>query len=386
MPRLPISLSDTTRDIEPPKTWQEFEELCTDVFPLIQDKFSIPRSPNVKNWFSSGYGKSGNKQWGVDIFDYFSTSTMQCKRVEKFTLKNLKSELTELEKYPHPISVHFIAISLEKLNRDIIDHIRSHNDAIAPNGNYKLPQPELPKIRLPMILILNWQDIKKSLAEDFFLASKWNLQPYGGRYTHLNGININELEQAVNTRGCFIPPNYGGKPPQIVEAIRRITEDLSTYEIENLGITNMVLTKTVNDMFSFIQNFDNANAMADQFTRTLGACSSLDNLSRHKALSELNKIAVYHQRIDALKYLSRLYESVKCLAEILDNANYYYHVDEEIECSDGTTYFYENLQERWFHFIEDQDNDHYSSISRIALLQKARFISSELNKVRDQTL
>lgn len=384
MSRLRIAVSDCTRDREPPKTWQEFEELCTDVFPLIQDEFCIKRNGHVKNWLSSGYGKTGNKQWGVDVFDYFSTATIQCKHVEKFTESNLMAELELLKGYPHALSVHFIITSLNTTDAKIQNYIQLHNSKLLPSKSTEWPQPELPKNRLPMLYELNWQNLKKFLVKDFFLAAKWELFPFQGRYANLNGLDINSLERAVRTRRCFIPSGRRQKPPHVLEAIKRMTQTLNTYEIEEIGKTNIVFTSTINGMLQFVRETKEALISANHFNDALDACNSLDNYSKHRALQQLDKIAVYYQRIDALKYLRRLYGAVLRLSSKLDDDDYYYLIEDEIEFRDGSIGPRERTWERHYRLDDSSADEMYPTLSRSELLEDARFIVSETLRVREE--
>lgn len=385
MKRFPVAAFDSTRDKEPPKTWSEFEEFCTDVFPLVQSAYGIARIGYVKSWLSAGYGKVGNAQWGVDLFDYFSTATVQCKLVEKFTKGDLLNELKELRKYPYRISAHFFMTSLDETDRKVLDEIRFHNEKLTVVGANDWPMPELPGSRLPKLYVLNWPDLKRLLVKDFFLASKWGFRPFEGRYIHLHGLDINSLERAVRSRSCFLPPNIGGKTPHVAEAILRITDMLDVVEISKIGSADFVLTKTLEGMFAFIENIEGAIRAAGQFDSALGNSSSLDSYSRHQALDKLNSIAMYYQRIDALKYLHRLYDSVKVLAGQLDSESYYYHPEEEVEFEDGRTEYLENPSVRFYRFHGGPQADYesyYPSLSKIRIASEAQFIAAELYKVR----
>lgn len=386
MPRLPIAVSDNTRDKEPPKTWQEFEEFCTDAFPLIQDRFGIERDGYVKRWFSTGYGKTGNKQWGVDVFDYFSPATMQCKRVDKFTSKHLTAELGLLKDYPYCVSDHFIITSLDETDRSVFDYIRGHNATLKATYGDDLPCPKLPKEQLPKLFALNWQDVKKILAEDFFLASKWNLYLFGANYTHLNGLDVNSLERAVRTRHCFLPPGGGRKRPHVLDAIRRLTQPLDIAAIRDIGRAEIVLTETIYGMFNFVEQLEDTMNKAAQFDDALELCSSLDNYSRNKGLKSLDTIAIYHQRIDAIKYLRRLGESVNRFAKMLNDDNYYFHKTDEILLEDGSADYQERYWERIYSFSDHGGNDEYSSLSRARVSREAEFIALEILKVREDVI
>ena len=174
---LPTAASDDFRHIRPPDTWQEMQSFCLDAFPLVQKKLSTGRPQTANYWASFGYGKNGDFQHCVDIVDHFSTTTMQCKRVEKFDVPLLRKELEPLIGYRTPLNTHFIVTSLEETNRAVTEHVRKLNDTLECDPVSGQVVPMLPAARLLKLYVLNWPEIKVILSTDLFLGLKWSFYP-----------------------------------------------------------------------------------------------------------------------------------------------------------------------------------------------------------------
>jgi hypothetical protein len=376
------SVFDYTSGKPPPSDPKEFESLCTDVLPIIQDHLGIHRTHYVKSWLSTGYGKTGNKQWGVDVFDKFSPATMQCKRVEKFTLPNLDAELKKLLGYPRPISIHFIVISLNETDRNVQDFILSHNTKLGFDELHGWPEAKVPADRLPMLIEINWRTLKGFLIRDPLVAFKWGVLPFDSPYRNLNRCDVNQLERAVRTRNCVIPLGGIPKKPHVAEAINRITDTLYMRRIEQIGMTNMVHASTVNGMINFAREIEHTLAMADRFYWARGAVYSMDSVSRNTALAELDQVAEYYARIDAVKYLWRLYGAVRELAHSLDDTDYYFHKDVELVDAYDQPFSVENTKERYYQFVEDEHDEYRPQLSRFKLKREATFVTHELSRVR----
>jgi hypothetical protein len=155
---------------------------------------------------SSGYGKNGDSQNGVDIFDHFSPATMQCKRVEKFNLTHLQKELRALKGYHAPLSAHFIVTSLEETNQQVSKFVTQHNSALEDDAHPGQVLPRLPAVRLPKLYLLNWPEIKAILCTDLFLAWKWSFHLAHPQYHNLNGVDLKTVVGAASTLGCSLPP------------------------------------------------------------------------------------------------------------------------------------------------------------------------------------
>lgn len=87
-----------------PKSWDEFEDICLSAIKIKYDSVNFNR-----------YGRSGQKQDGVDIFgiDTLGCSIgVQCKNTLKvLTEKLIDKEISEAESFTPPLSILYIATS-----------------------------------------------------------------------------------------------------------------------------------------------------------------------------------------------------------------------------------------------------------------------------------
>ncbi|WP_027913178.1 MULTISPECIES: hypothetical protein [Pseudomonas] len=381
MRRLLTTASDNTRGIKPPDTWQELQSFCVDAFPLVQERFSTGRHRTAYYWASSGYGKNGDTQHGVDIFDHFSPTTMQCKRVEKFDLRHLEKELEALKGYRAPLSAHFIVTSLEETNRTVTDRVVKHNAALEGETHSRQVPPRLPATRLPKLYVLNWPEIKAILCADFFLALKWSFHPFRLDYPNLNGVDLNTVIGAANSMGCSLPPGGGGKSLRVLEAINILTRSLDADTIASLGETETIASSTINGLAQFLALVDEAWNMGRRVRPALTACESLDGVSRHQGLKALNEIVNFQARIEAYKYLNRLADIVRRLFRQLDNEHYFEFGQMEIE-HEGMSFWDTDERIRHYNFSDIDTDTPPWYISKQKIIQNAKFIACEIRKVR----
>jgi hypothetical protein len=372
------SVSDFTNDKNPPSTWQGFQNLCIDVFPIIQSEFGIERIGYVRSWASTGYGKNGNKQWGVDVFDKFSNTIMQCKHVTEFKKRDLESELVKLAGYPHPISVHIFVTTLNETDVNVQDYIVKHNKNIGFNVSERWPMAVVPSKRMPMLIEMNWRNLKSFLIKDVLVAGKWRLLRYDSRYPDLNGCDIRLLEGAVCSRYSYLASGIGGKRADVLEAVRRMTASLDFHGISSIGRDESINTSVVDGMQKFVKEFDQAMEHASRFERAIDSAYSLDGHTKQIALETLNKIAPYSQRIDSIKYLWRLSEAVSELVETLDDADYFYHRDDDVDIGYGNFVPMPRETERCYDFYEDGFESYRPQLSRVDSMNRANFIVQEL--------
>lgn len=373
--------SDSTRHLKPPSTWQEFQSFCADAFPLVQEKFSTGRQQGINYWASSGYGKNGDRQHGVDIFDHFSPTTMQCKRVEKFGVDDLMKELKALAGYQSPLCAHFIVTSLEETTRAVIDHVANHNRSLDIDAQAGLPAPSLPIIRLPQLYVLNWPEIKAILGTDYFLALKWGFHPVHPHYPNLNRINLSTLKGAANSMGSSLPPGGGGKNPRVLEAIYILTWPLDVDAIEALGESDKIASSTINGMWDFLTGVIQARDMGRKVNSTLADCESLDGVRRHEGLRTLDDIVIFLARIEAYKYLNRLAQMVKRLVRLLDQEHHFIFGTRDYE-HEGMPYPDTDESIRYYNFTDIDSASPPWYLSRQYVQQSAQFIAQEIRKVR----
>ncbi|MFO4625614.1 hypothetical protein ACKWMZ_05670 [Pseudomonas protegens] len=382
MNRLLTAASDQTRSITPPSTWQEFQSFCVDAFPLVQQKYSIGRRPNTNYWASLGYGKNGDTQNGVDIFDQFSTATMQCKRVEKFNLRHLEKELRALKGYDARLSAHFIVTSLEETNQQVSNFVTKHNSALEDDEHPGQVPPMLPAVRLPKLYLLNWPEIKAILCTDLFLAWKWGFYLAPPQYHNLNGVDLKSLIGASSTIGCSLPPGGGGKSPRVLEAINVLTQSLDDLAIASLGETEKVASSTIDGMREFLQLMDQTQNMARDVSPSLEKCVSLDGVSKRNGLIALNHIVTFQARIEAYKYLSRLKDMIVRLVSILDREHFFLYEEKEFHCEEGP-FWDTDASTRNYNFFDRNTETSPWYIPGQRLSQYARFIANQIRMVRE---
>lgn len=379
---LPSSAFDQSRYIQPPSTWQEMQSFCLDAFPLVQEKFSAGGRPRATNyWASSGYGKNGDGQHGVDIFDHFSTTTMQCKRVDKFDLPLLKKELELLKGYRSPLSAHFIVTSLEETNRTVTDYVREHNMALGCDSAGGLVPPMLPAERLPSLYVLNWPEIKAILSPDPFLAMKWRFHPPHAEYPNLNGVDLGSLIRAANTMGSSIPAGGGGKSNRVLAAIRAMTKNLDANAIELLGRSEAIASATIHAMCTFLDFVEETRKYGKKVRPAIAYCESLDGVHKEKGLKALNTIVTFQARIEAFQYINRLAEMVGRLVFLLDNEHAFVFGYADVE-HEGRSFAVENEAIRHYNFTSDDPESSLCYIPREKVIGTAQIIARELRRVR----
>ncbi|KPG82450.1 hypothetical protein [Pseudomonas sp. RIT-PI-o] len=373
--------SDRTRGIPPPGTWQEFQSFCVDAFPLVQHKYSISRRPTANYWVSSGYGKNGDTQNGVDIFDHFSTATMQCKRVVKFTLGHLEKELDALKGYHAPLSAHFIVTSLEETNQTVSTYVAQHNAALEDEAHPGQVPPMLPAVRLPKVYVLNWPEIKAILCTDLFLAWKWGFHLAHPQYHNLNGVDLKTVIGAASTMSCSLPPGGGGKSPRVLDAINVLTQSLDAVAIASLGETEKVASSTFHGMREFLELMAETRDMARRVKPALAQCVSLDGVSKREGLKTLNHVVTFQARIEAYKYLNRLEGMIERLISNLDHEHFFSYGQKELHYEEMSVWDTDEST-RYYNFSESDSEIPPWYIPGQPLSHEARFIANEIRKVR----
>lgn len=383
MHRLPHALSDNSRDIRPPNTWQEFQELCTDAFSLIQTNFNVPRRGTSRYWAPAPYGKNGNKQCGIDVIDHFSNATMQCKRVTHFNLPDLEKEIKELIKYKRPIDTYFIATSLDEITVKVLEYIEENNrsvEAIIARGGSSLAPPA---IRLPKIYILSWPEIKSIISKDRMLAMKWGISK-DDRYPNLNSFDLTTLLNAMNSVGCFLPPSSVPCSDVVQRAIDILTEPLNVVEIALLGQQNKVKTEVIDGLGAFIRNVEETINVVGDISHALHCCEDLDVVRRSEALSVLNEKVIYHGRISALKYLNCTYDEIqKLYFDLSDEQNY--ELGYSSVMHNGEYHDYEDHRVRLYNFSCNTNQQSVRYLNPHQVSKHAQFIARQIYLLQNRT-
>jgi hypothetical protein len=112
--------SPTTSQLPKPKSWDEFEDIVAD---LMRELW--------KDNFLTRNGRSGQKQYGVDIFGQPDNldgryAGVQCKLTDKLTIQTIDNEVEEAQRFRPLLAVFIIATSM---SRDAVlqEIVRTHN-------------------------------------------------------------------------------------------------------------------------------------------------------------------------------------------------------------------------------------------------------------------
>jgi hypothetical protein len=138
-----------------PKSWEEFEEICADLFGRIWN------DPNIVR-----YGRSGQRQNGVDISGHLADGRIagvQCKRkrpwpVVKLTRREIDDEVTEALEFKPELAEFTIATTA---TNDA--NLQAHVDAITERHRAK---------GLFSVHLLGWSELGRRIADHAHLVEK----------------------------------------------------------------------------------------------------------------------------------------------------------------------------------------------------------------------
>lgn len=131
--------------LAPPKSWDEFEDMCKSSFQL---RWS---NPNLNR-----YGRSGQKQDGVDVYGADSLGRfvgIQCKNtVSGISSSTIDDELLKAEKFTPTITALYIATTAPR-DVSIQSYVRTLNDARQLKGLFPVE-------------VAFWDDVSFDLSKD----------------------------------------------------------------------------------------------------------------------------------------------------------------------------------------------------------------------------
>ena len=149
-------------DFPPPRSWEQFEELCADLFELMWSDPGLVR-----------YGRAGQTQNGVDIVaarGAISPVGLQCKKkarwpVKKLTFAEVKTETEEADKF-RPLLKEFYILTTALSDAGLEQQVRQLNESRQKNKQFP-------------VTILTWPEIVRRVARHDEVARKHF--PLGGR-------------------------------------------------------------------------------------------------------------------------------------------------------------------------------------------------------------
>lgn len=139
----------------PPKSWDQFEELCADLFQTSWNDSSLVR-----------HGRSGQSQDGVDIVARHGALYpvgIQCKRrakwpVSKVTIAQIDSEIKDADEFK-PTLKHFYIVTTAQDDTKLQAHLRSINEARRNAKKYE-------------VTLLGWSELVRRVTLEPTVAHK----------------------------------------------------------------------------------------------------------------------------------------------------------------------------------------------------------------------
>jgi hypothetical protein len=149
-------------DYAPPRSWEQFEELCADVFQ------SAWRDPSLVR-----HGRAGQRQHGVDIVGRNGAIYpigLQCKKrqtwpVSKLTTAEIDSEIAEALNFKPPLKAFYVLTTAPD-DAKLLNHVRKINESHQ-------------KEKLFEVVLLGWGEIVRRATLDRSVADK-HFGPTGG--------------------------------------------------------------------------------------------------------------------------------------------------------------------------------------------------------------
>ncbi len=189
-----------------PKSWDEFEDICADLFGRIWNDHNIVR-----------YGRMGQRQHGVDIRGQRPAggiAGVQCKKkrqwpVAQLTTKDIDDEVAEALKFEPPLSEFTIATTAPNDAK-----LQAHVDAITEGHKAQ---------GLFTVHLLGWSELWRRITDHPQLVEKH----YGFVALSSIGAKIDEIHEttrlvADNLRHWGLPAgaHAGGTPPDASDTLR----------------------------------------------------------------------------------------------------------------------------------------------------------------------
>ena len=194
------------KQIPPPASWDEFEDMCCDLWRLLWN------NPNAQK-----NGRQGQAQAGVDVYGQPDGGSewagVQCKGKDNYaektlTEKELRDEVDKAKKFTHPITKEYVMATtglrdakIQKVAREITQ--KHQKEGLFP------------------VHVWFWEDIRKKLAEYDGLIKKYYPDLYA---TTVGNVQIDRMEQMLEeltTPGVSETSNAEME----VEVLQRVEQD-----------------------------------------------------------------------------------------------------------------------------------------------------------------
>jgi tetratricopeptide (TPR) repeat protein len=203
-----------TSQVLPPKNWQEFEELCTDLWA------EIFKSNNTQM-----HGRTGQSQYGVDVYGQIDNSLewfgVQCKGKDSrygnaVTEKELRSEVEKAKEFTPKLSVFILATTAQ-------------NDAkIQQLARYLTEENQ--KIGFFKIEVKSWDEIHREISKYPVIIYKY--------YPHLSSLDVNRAPPIEPQLQLMAPPraskHFFGRQDELSTLINALQSE-SSILISGIG-------------------------------------------------------------------------------------------------------------------------------------------------------
>ena len=207
-------MSLPTKQYPPPSSWEEFENICADLYELIWDDPDIQR-----------HGRQGQSQGGVDIYgrrDGTKYTGIQCKKKDIWPPKELTTEEIDEEvekaKTWKPGLKHFIIATTAANSEKLQEHARAITAA------HK-------KKRLFSVTVVSWAEIGRRLGRYPQVLRAYGYLP---DLSHLAEVSTTIAEEAskrvlqnLRSEQIAIPPNLAQDSGQDARLIETLERDLA---------------------------------------------------------------------------------------------------------------------------------------------------------------
>jgi hypothetical protein len=188
-------VTPATSHLDPPKSWEELEEICADLF-----------GREWKDNNTTRYGRQGQRQNGVDIYgrpDGKNYAGVQCKGRSKWPSDPLRTtdideEVAKARAFSPKLSEYTIA-TVDPNDVVVQDHARKLTEQHAKDGLFS-------------VHVASWPELTRRLTQHPDLVKK-----------HYGYVSNSQIQQDVQ-----------GIPDRVVQAIREQLPSLGTNEQKNL--------------------------------------------------------------------------------------------------------------------------------------------------------
>lgn len=208
--------SPPTTDLPRPQSWDEFENIATDVLRVRW------RDPNVTR-----NGRNGQKQYGVDVYGYpehLSSRTglagAQCKRIDSLSVKVVDECVADAERFSPALS-ELIVCTTAPRDASVQLHARTLTQQRGVAGKFK-------------VLIMFWEDLSLDLAGDRNLLAK--------HFPDWAALSVERIEPELtlgwSREGSIVDAPVLAAVPLRLTALAAVARPFDELELDDEGVSD----------------------------------------------------------------------------------------------------------------------------------------------------